>query len=189
MTMALTLDRVGSARRHRHISLVGTSGRDTRPREGGIERRFGLERAVSSASPVRQVTSCARRRGRVGAVVRPPGCQRDSFWLPSCMCTSAAHASLLPAAERASRPTADMSTPPRRSASACKWRVQPSSMSLSDRLEILGEQAQMYPQGTRKASKVGCKAHRAHVRTHQKCHCTFGTEEYLVCHFHSHVRA
>ena len=127
---------------------------------------------------VRQVTFCARRRGRVGAVVRPPGCQRDSFWLPSCMCTSAAHASLLPAAERASRPTADMYTPPRRSASACKWRVQPSSMSLSDRLEILGEQAQMYPQGTRKASKVGCKAHRAQLRTHQNGHCIFRTEEY-----------
>ena len=106
------------------------------------------------------------------------GCQRDSFRLPSCMCTSTAHARLLPAAERASRPTADMYTPPRRSASACKWRVQPSSMSLSDRLEILGDQAQMYPQGTRKASKVGCKAHRAQLSTHQNRRCIFRTEEY-----------
>ena len=106
------------------------------------------------------------------------GCQRDSFWLPSCMCTSAAHASLLPAAERATRPTANISTPPRCSASARKWRVQSSLMSLSDCLELLGEHAHMYPQGTRKASKVGCKAHRAHVRTHQKCGCIFRTEEY-----------
>ena len=105
-------------------------------------------------------------------------CQRDSFRLPSCMCTSIAHASLLPAAERATRPTANISTSPRRSAPACKRRAQSTSMSLSDRLEIFGEQAQMYPQGTRKASKVGCKAHRAHVRTHQKCGCIFGTEEY-----------
>ena len=108
------------------------------------------------------------------------GCQRDSFWLPSCMCTSTAHASLLPAAERATRPTANISTSPRRSAPACKRRAQSTSMSLSDRLEILGEQAQMYPQGTRKASKVGCKAHRAHVRTHQKCRCIFRTEEYFI---------
>ena len=108
------------------------------------------------------------------------GCQRDSFWLPSCMCTSTAHASLLPAAERATRPTANISTPPRCSASARKWRVQPSSMSLSDCLELLGEQAQMYPQGTRKASKVGCKAHRAQLRTHQNAHCSNRTEEYTV---------
>ena len=113
--MALRLDWIGSRCRRRHISLLGTSGRDAKAQRGKPKRRFGLERAVSSTSPVRQVTSCARRRGRVGAVVRPPGCQRDSFWLPSCMCTSAAHASLLPAAERASRPTADMYTPPRRS--------------------------------------------------------------------------
>mgnify|MGYP001203310038 CR=1 FL=1 len=175
--MGLTLDRVGSAGRQRHISLVGTSGRDANAQKRHSNHRFGLERAVSSASPVRQVTSCARRRGRVGAVVRPPGCQRDSFWLPSCMCTSTAHASLLPAAERATRPTANISTSPRRSAPACKRRAQSTSMSLSDRLEILGEQAQMYPQGTRKASKVGCKAHRAQLRTHQNAHCIFRTEE------------
>ena len=36
----------------------------------------------------------------------------------------------------------------------------------------------MYPQGTRKASKVGCKAHRAQLSTHQNDHCIFGTEEY-----------
>ena len=108
------------------------------------------------------------------------GCQRDSFWLPSCMCTSTAHASLLPAAERATRPTANISTSPRRSAPACKRRAQSTSMSLSDRLEILGEQAQMYPQGTRKASKVGCKAHRAQLRTHQNRHCSSGTEEYCT---------
>ena len=101
------------------------------------------------------------------------GCQRDSFWLPSCMCTSTAHASLLPAAERATRPTANISTPPRCSASARKWRVQSSLMSLSDCLELLGEHAHMYPQGTRKASKVGCKAHRAQLRTHQNGHCIF----------------
>ena len=106
------------------------------------------------------------------------GCQRDSFRLLSCMCTSTAHASLLPAAERATRPTANISTPPRCSASARKWRVLPTSMSLSDCLELLGEQAQMYPQGTRKASKVGCKAHRAQLSTHQNRRCTFGTEEY-----------
>ena len=106
------------------------------------------------------------------------GCQRDSFWLPSCMCTSTAHASLLPAAERATRPTANISTPPRCSASARKWRVQSSSMSLSDCLELLGEHAHMYPQGTRKGSKVGCKAHRAQLRTHQNGHCIFRTEEY-----------
>ena len=51
-------------------------------------------------------------------------------------------------------------------------------MSLSDRLEILGEQAQMYPQGTRKASKVGCKAHRAQLRTRQNHRCSNRTEEY-----------
>ena len=106
-------------------------------------------------------------------------CQRDSFWLPSCMCTSTAHASLLPAAERATRPTANISTPPRRSAPACKRRAQSTSMSLSDRFEIFGEQAQMYPQGTRKASKVGCKAHRAQLRTHQNHRCSNRTEEYI----------
>ena len=106
------------------------------------------------------------------------GCQRDSFWLTSCMCTSTAHASLLPAAERATRPTANISTPPRCSASARKWRVQSSSMSLSDCLELLGEHAHMYPQGTRKGSKVGCKAHRAQLRTHQNGHCIFRREEY-----------
>ena len=96
------------------------------------------------------------------------------------MCTSTAHASLLPAAERATRPTANISTPPRCSASARKWRVLPTSMSLSDRFEILGEHAHMYPQGTRKASKVGCKAHRAQLRTHQNGHCIFRTEEYSL---------
>ena len=109
---------------------------------------------------------------RLSAVHR--ACQRGSFWLSSCMRTSTAPARLLPAAQRASRPTANISTAPRCSAPARKCRVQPSSPTLSDRLELEGADAHMYPQGTCKASKAGCKARRAQLRPRKKLIVSFG---------------
>ena len=145
MTMGLTPATGSAVHIAGHGSIVGTSGRQGKPLEWKVEGQGDRSRAVTKAFPLRQVTSPGRRRrvSRLSAIRR--ACQRGSFWLPSCMCTSTAPARLLPAAERASRPTVNISTPPRCSAPERKCRVQPSSTSLSDRLELEEAHAHMYP--------------------------------------------